>query len=304
MRQLPRRAGEHPSLLEGLFRRLRELAGRPGHEGGLREALEDIIEELDEEEEERRFSEEERGILLNVLSFGELRVDDVMVPRTDIRAVGVEAGIGEVVQALRTAAHTRLIVYGDTLDDVLGIVHVKDILEYWGDGVDFRLDKVVRPVLMVPPSMRALDLLAEMRSSGMHIAVVVDEFGGTDGLVTIEDVVGEIVGDIGDEHGDGLSAPLLVEQPDGSVEADGRVDLEDLERLLQVRLLEEDERDEADTVAGLIFTLLGRVPSRGEVVRHPSGLVFEVVEADPRRIRRVRVHRGEAAATALAHDAT
>ncbi|MDF1585360.1 hemolysin family protein [Marinimicrococcus flavescens] len=299
MRQLPRRESEPQSMLEGLFRRLRELAGRSEQEGGLREALEEIIEELDEEDE-RRFSEEERGILLNVLSFGELRVDDVMVPRTDICAVSVESGIDEVVRALRGAKHTRLIVYRDTLDDVVGILHVKDILEFWGDGVDFQLEKVVRPVLVVPPSMRVLDLLAEMRSSAMHIAVVVDEFGGTDGLVTVEDLVAEIVGDIGDEHG-GLSAPLLVEHPDGTVEADGRVDLEDLERLLQVRLLEADERDEADTVAGLIFALLDRVPSRGEVVRHPGGLVFEVVDADPRRIRRVRIHRGEAASAATGH---
>ncbi|MDX6749260.1 transporter associated domain-containing protein [Geminicoccaceae bacterium 1502E] len=299
MRQLPRRESEPQSMLEGLFRRLRELAGRSEQEGGLREALEEIIEELDDEDE-RRFSEEERGILLNVLSFGELRVDDVMVPRTDICAVSVDSGISEVVRALRGAKHTRLIVYRDTLDDVVGILHVKDILEFWGDGVDFQLEKVVRPVLVVPPSMRVLDLLAEMRSSAMHIAVVVDEFGGTDGLVTVEDLVAEIVGDIGDEHG-GLSAPLLVEHPDGTVEADGRVDLEDLERLLQVRLLEADERDEADTVAGLIFALLDRVPSRGEVVRHPSGLVFEVVDADPRRIRRVRIHRGEAASAATGH---
>lgn len=293
MRQLPRRESEPSSMLEGLFRRLRELAGRSEQEGGLREALEGIIEEIDEEDE-RRFTEEERAILLNVLSFGELRVDDVMVPRTDICAISVEAGLGEVVSALRNAKHTRLIVYRDTLDDVLGILHVKDILEFWGDGAEFRVEQVVRPVLMVPPSMRVLDLLAEMRSSGMHIAVVVDEFGGTDGLVTIEDLVAEIVGDMADEHG-APSSPLLLEHADGSVEADGRVDLDDLERLLQVRLLEEDERDEADTVAGLIFALLDRVPGRGEVVRHPAGLVFEVVDADPRRIRRVRIHRGEAA---------
>jgi CBS domain containing-hemolysin-like protein len=146
----------------------------------------------------------------------------------------------------------------------------------------------MRPILVVPPSMRVLDLLLEMRATRNRMAVVVDEFGGTDGLVTIEDVVEQLVGELEDEH-DRTTAPKLVENPDGTIDADGRVDLEALEERLGLELLAEDDRDEADTLGGLILFLVDRVPTRGEVLTHPNGLQFEVVEADPRRIKRVRI---------------
>jgi magnesium and cobalt transporter len=292
---------EHPaSLLRALTDRLRELARRRDGNGTLRDALEEFIEE--HEEERDGFTEQERALLLNALSFGELEVADVMVPRPDIKAVEVGAGLAEVVGAMRRANHTRLPVYRETLDDVAGIVHVKDLLAYWGDGAAFDLEKILRPVLFVPPSMRVVDLLLQMRDTRVHMAVVVDEYGGTDGLATVEDLVEEIIGEIQDEH-DKILPPRLMETAEGAIEADGRVDIEELEERLGLRLLEEDHRDDVHTVGGLLFTLLDRVPTRGEIVRHPAGVEFEVLEADPRRIKRVRVltrpaTAPEAAATA------
>ncbi len=289
MRQLaPRREEPPPSFFESFLRRLREITW-PGEaeNGNVREALGGLIAEA-EQEAGAAFSEEERALVRNALSFGELRVDDVMVPRADIKGVEATADIGTVVGAIRQAGHSRLVVYRGALDDVLGAVHIKDLLPFWGDGESFSLERVVRPVLVVPPSMRVIDLLLEMRASGNHVAIVVDEFGGTDGLVTLEDLVAEIVGELQDERDRALQ-PEIVANPDGTIDAVGRADLDELEERLGVQLLPEDERDEADTLGGLIFTLVDRVPARGEIVRHPSGIEFEVLDADPRRIKRVRI---------------
>ena len=280
-----------PTLLQGLLMRLRLVSGRRNGEGStLRETLEELIEEQDGEAGATSdgISDEERTLLLNALSFGELQVRDVMVPRSDIKAIEAGADIGAVVTAMREAAHTRLPVFRQNLDDVLGMVHIKDILPYWGDGEGFRLEDVVRDVLFVPPSMRVLDLLLQMRDTKVHMAIVVDEYGGTDGLATIEDLVEEIVGEIQDEH-DKILPPQVVELPNGSLEADARVEVEELEKRLELELLDEERREYVDTLGGLLFMLLDRVPSRGEVVRHPSGVEFEVLEADPRRIKRVRI---------------
>jgi magnesium and cobalt transporter len=294
VKQLAKRESPQPSLLDSLIRRIRELAWRSENEaGGLRDALEELIVEA-EGEGAMAFSEEGRELVRNALGFGELRVDDVMVPRADINGVAVGASLPEVVATMRTARHSRLVVYRDHLDDVLGIVHLRDLLPFWGDGAAFSLEQVMRPLLVVPPSMRVLDLLLEMRETRKRIAVVVDEFGGTDGLVTIEDLVEELVGELADEH-DRAGHPKLVENPDGSIDADGRVYLEELEEKLGFPLLEGEDRDEADTLGGLIFTLVDRVPARGEIVTHPGGVEFEVLDADPRRIKRVRIRRVPAA---------
>ena len=288
MKQLARRE-EPPSLLESLLRRLRELAtGESG--GGLRATLEELLEE-EENDEREQFTNEERVLVLNALSFGELRVDDVMVPRADVRGVEVNASLHEVVERIRTANHSRLLVYRETLDEIVGLVHIKDLLPFWGDGEAFRLADVMRPALVVPPSMRVLDLLLEMRQSRAHMAAVVDEFGGTDGLVTVEDLVEEILGDLHlqDEHATNAQ-PRLEEAADGVIDADARVDLEDLESRIGQELLGEPERDEVDTLGGLIFALVDRVPAKGEKVAHPAGLTFEILDADPRRIKRVRIH--------------
>lgn len=288
MRQLARRE-DSPSLLEGLLRRLRDLASGDNEQATLRDTLEDLLEE-EQNDPQTQFTAEERALMLNALSFGELRVEDVMVPRADIKAVEVHAGLHEVVTAIKNAGHTRLLVYRETLDEVVGIVHIKDLLPFWGDGEAFDLATVMRKVLVVPPSMRVLDLLLEMRDRHTHMAAVVDEFGGTDGLVTIEDLVEEILGEINDEHTDAAD-PQIAENGDGSILADARVYLDELEQRLGLALLDEPERDEVDTLGGLIFTLVDRVPSQGEVIHHPAGLDLEIVEAEPRRIKRVRIRQ-------------
>jgi CBS domain containing-hemolysin-like protein len=199
---------------------------------------------------------------------------------------------------MREAMHTRLPVYRNTLDEVIGMVHIKDMLPFWGDGEAFQLERIKREILFVPHSMRVLDLLLQMRDTGVHMAIVVDEYGGTDGMVTIEDMVEEIVGEIQDEH-DKILPPRITELPDGALEADARVEVEDLEKQLGLSLLDEERREDVDTLSGLIFTLLDRMPARGEVVHHPAGIDFEVIDADPRRIKRLRILRRTPSGAAL-----
>jgi CBS domain containing-hemolysin-like protein len=278
-------------MLEGLLRRLRELASGESHNGGLRETLEDLLEEPDTGTGPEQFTAKERELLLNALSFGELRVEDVMVPRADIRAIEKGATLPDIVTAMREAGHSRLLVYRETLDDVVGLVHIKDLLPFWGDGELFDLETVMRPVPVVPPSMRVLDLLLELRRSQTHMVAVVDEFGGTDGLVTVEDLVVELLGEIHDEH-TAEEPAQLVRRNDGGFEADARLELDELEQALDCELLAEDERDEVDTLGGLIVTLADRIPEAGEEVHHPAGFVFHVLDADPRRIKRVWIKRG------------
>jgi magnesium and cobalt transporter len=292
MRQLPA-SGRDASLLHGLFTRLRDLTGRRNGEGhSLRETLEELIEEnVGEERHDRaEFSDEERTLLLNALSFGELQVRDVMVPRSDIKAIEVDADLAAVVAAMREAMHTRLPVFRRNLDEVVGMIHIKDMLPFWGDGEEFKLEAIMRDVLFVPPSMRVLDLLLQMRDTAVHMAIVVDEYGGTDGLATIEDLVEEIIGEIQDEH-DKILPPQLLEVGDGAFEADGRIEVEELEQRLGLELMGPERREDVDTLGGLLFMLLDRVPARGEIVRHEAGVEFEVLDADPRRIKRVRIVR-------------
>jgi CBS domain containing-hemolysin-like protein len=279
------------SLLQDFLTRIRLLpGGRENDSHSLRETLEELIEEHEGDDGDALagLSEEERTLLLNALSFGELQVKDVMVPRSDIAAVEVGSDLGAVVQTMREATHTRLPVYRRALDEIVGIIHIKDLLPFWGDGADFSLEAIVRDVLYVPRSMKVLDLLMQMRDTGVHMAIVVDEYGGTDGLATIEDLVEEIIGEIQDEH-DKILPPQLVHLPDGHLEADARVDIEELEQDLGLELLEAERRADVDTLGGLLFMLLDRVPARGELVDHPAGIRFEVLDADPRRIKRVRI---------------
>ncbi|HJO68232.1 MAG TPA: hemolysin family protein, partial [Rhodospirillales bacterium] len=228
-----------------------------------------------------------RTLLTNILELRGSTVRDVMVPGADIVAVDAEAPLADVIQAMTLAGHSRLPVYRETLDDAIGMVHIKDVVAWRGQDTAFALSKIVRKVLFVSPSMQVLELLLEMRVTRSHMALVVDEFGGVDGLVTIEDLVEEIVGEIEDEHDRALE-PRLIERTDGTLDADARVTVETLETRVGP-LLGEDEREDIDTLGGLIFSLAGHVPIRGELVGHPSGLEFEVLEADPRRIKRLRV---------------
>jgi CBS domain containing-hemolysin-like protein len=237
-----------------------------------------------------RMEPEERAILFNLVRFGELRVADVKVPRADIVGIDASLGIEDLVRIFREQFHSRLPVYRGSLDHVIGMVHVKDLLPFWGRNDGFDLRKVLREVLFCPASMPVLDLFVRMRQRRIHMAVVVDEYGGTDGLLTIEDLVEAIVGEIEDEH-DEVERPLLTEVGAGVIEADGRAPLADLEAKLGVDLLPEERDESVDTVAGAVVALAGRVPQRGEIISLAGVLVIEVIEADARRAKRVRVRR-------------
>ena len=277
----------------GLWQRLRHRIKPRSGEGSLREAIEEIIEEIEESEgedgEPGGIGDHERLLLGNILKLRHLTAYDVMVPRADIVAVEASTTFQELLALFQREGHSRMPVYRDTLDDIVGFVHVKDLLAYVGDQAAFRLAAVKREVLIVAPSMLALDLLLEMRRSRRHMALVVDEYGGIDGLVTIEDLVEQIVGEIEDEH-DLESAALLQTRADGSIVADARVPLEQFEALVGPILSDEEREDDLDTLGGLVVSLAGRVPARGELFKHPhSGMTLEVVDADPRRLRRLRV---------------
>ena len=248
-----------------------------------------VLEELIEEREEAEvpIDDDERILLANILELRSRTIRDVMVPRADITAIRREASLAEVIKTLTRDNHSRLPVYGDNLDDAVGMVHIKDVLAWRGRDEDFSLANIQRRILFVSPSMQVLELLLEMRAQRSHMALVVDEFGGVDGLATIEDLVEEIVGEIEDEH-DLDNEPQLVRNADGSFTAAARVTLDMLEGLTGTAIPEED-REDIDTLGGLIFSLAGRVPIRGELIRHPSGLEFEILDADPRRIKSLRV---------------
>jgi CBS domain containing-hemolysin-like protein len=274
------------SPLQSLKNWLRNLRrGRNGET--LRETIEELIEET-ETEDNAPITEDESTLLRNILQLRNLTAYDVMVPRADIAAVPVDIELAELVQTMSTKGHSRLPVYRETLDDVVGMVHIKDVLTCLTGDQPFDLKSILREVLFVAPSMRALDLLLQMRLARIHMALVIDEFGGIDGLTTIEDVVEEIVGEIQDEH-DVEQGPKMLARPDGSLIADARTTIEEFERRVGPVLSEEEREQDIDTLGGLVFTLTGHVPTRGESVTHPSGIVFEVIEADPRRVRRLRV---------------
>ena len=283
-------AAETPSLSKTILSWLRGLGGARSGDATLREGLELLIEE--HANQDQPIDPDERLMLMNILKLSELRVEDVMVPRADIIAVEHESTLDEVLSVVRKELHSRTPVFRETLDDVVGMVHVKDILVRVSNGSDFNVDRLLRDTLFVPPSMPARELLLKMRKSRIHMAIVVDEYGGTDGLVTIEDLVEEIVGEIEDEH-DVEEGPLLVEGPEGTLEADGRAPIEQLEEILEQDLLESDRDEDIDTLGGLVFSLVGRVPRIGERVRHPGGTEFEVLDADARRVKRLRVWRHE-----------
>src|SRR6185437_4086090 len=284
--------GHHPPLLKRLMQMLR---GEDPSSAAIRESLEEMIEESDRTEPE--LSQQERVMLGNLLSFGELKVSDVMVPRAQIVAADEETPLAELMSLFREAKHSRLPVYRENLDDPTGLVHVKDVLTLLEPEKSdvYRLNassiaRIKRPILFVPPSMRALDLLLKMQASHTHLALVIDEYGGTDGLVSIEDIIEEIVGDIADEHDD--EAPAFRRDGEDFI-ADARLELEDFKNETGVDLATSEAGEGVDSLGGLVASLAGRVPQRGEIIAHPSGYEFEVLEADPRRIKRLRIRLGE-----------
>jgi CBS domain containing-hemolysin-like protein len=273
-----------------LKRMSQALRGR--HADAIRNSIEEAIEESERQNPE--LARRERVMLANLLKFGEMRVDSVKVPRADIVAVDETISICELIAKFREAQHSRLPVYRESLDDPIGLIHIKDVLglgELGPDGImrwpDVPISQVKRDILVAPPSMPASDLLVKMQTTQIHLALVIDEYGGTDGLVSIEDLVEEIVGDIGDEH-DVDEAPHLTKLSDGGYEADARLDLEDFTEQTGISLQLSNAEEDVDTLGGLVVALIGRVPQRGEIVSH-NGIEFEVLEADPRRIKRLRL---------------
>ncbi len=267
---------------------------------------------------ETGFSPEERAMLRNILGLRERRVEDVMIPRADIVAVQQDIALGELVKVFEGAGHSRLVVYNDTLDDPAGMIHIRDLIVFMASraavnaqinarrrkpfpaGLDFKAvdlsvslssTGIIRKILFVPPSMPAIDLLAKMQATRIHLALVIDEYGGTDGLVSIEDIVEQIVGDIEDEH-DEDESPAVVRQPDGSFLADARASLEDVTMTLGPDFDVGEVADEVDTLGGYLVVQFGRVPVRGELIPGPAGFEIEVLDADPRRVKKVKIHRG------------
>lgn len=254
-----------------------------------REAIDAMIAAPSDEDDESPITPQERVLIGNVLKVHDRSAADVMVPRVDIIAFDIEWPFGELVKLLVEHGHSRVPVYRETLDDVIGFVHVKDVLAPVADRQrPVKLEAMLRKVLVVAPSLPVFDLLVQMRQSRTHIAMVVDEFGGIDGLVTIEDLIEEIVGEIEDEH-DVDETPISIERPDGSVIADARIPIEAFEEQYGTRLRQNGDSEEVDTLGGLVFTLAGRVPRRGEIIAHPAGFEFEVLDADPRRVKRLRI---------------
>ena len=277
------------SLFSGLLGWIRGVGGAQNGEDSVRNALEELIEER--EEAEVPIDEDERILLANILELRGRTIHDVMVPRANIAAVSRDSSLSELIDLLTKESHSRLPVYGETLDDAAGMVHIKDVLAWRGRDGDFSLSKIQRKILFVSPSMQVLELLLEMRAERSHMALVVDEFGGVDGLVTIEDLVEEIVGEIGDEH-DLDDNPKMISHPDGSFTADARVTIGTLEEMTGTEVTGGDTED-IDTLGGLVFSIAGRVPVRGELLHHSSGVEFEVLDADPRRIKFLRVLKPE-----------
>jgi CBS domain containing-hemolysin-like protein len=253
-----------------------------------REAIDAMIAAPSDHDEESPITPQERVLIGNVLKVHDRNASDVMVPRVDIIAFDIERPFPELIKLLIEHGHSRVPVYRESLDDVIGFVHVKDVLAPVADRRQAKLASMLRKVLVVAPSLPVFDLLVQMRQARTHIAMVVDEFGGIDGLVTIEDLIEEIVGEIEDEH-DVDETPISVERPDGTVIADARIPIDTFEEQHGTALRHNGDHEEVDTLGGLVFTLAGRVPRRGEVIPHPAGLEFEVLDADPRRVKRLRV---------------
>ena len=245
-----------------------------------REELTELLQEsLDDK---TSFDSHEGTLLQNFLGLRDTTAADVMVPRADIVSAALADGFDNIIQQMSDANHSRVPVYRDTLDDVAGIIHIKDLFANLRNDQTPEVESLLRPALFISPTIRLLDLLHEMRLRRRHLALVVDEFGGVDGLITIEDLVEEIVGEIEDEHD--TTAQLRFDQKsDGTAIVDARFEVETLEAITGP-LLNDDERDEIDTLGGLVFSLAGRVPGHGEVVRHRAGVQFEILEGDPRRI--------------------
>jgi magnesium and cobalt transporter len=280
---------------QSFFSRILHVLGRRGTEQTLRQSIAELVEEAGKTpqnpgEDLPELDRQERALIANILRLRGTIANDVMIPRADIVALRADLTLDETLQRLREEQHSRLPIFRDQLDDIIGMVHIKDVFAYIGRPEEFSLEKMLRRPLMVAPQAPVLDLLVQMRQARVHLALVIDEYGGVDGLITIEDLVETIVGDIADEHDD--EVPLVTERPDGTMDIAARLSIEDLEEKMGPVLTPEERASSIDTVGGLIFTLAGRVPAQNEIITHPSsGAEFQVLDADPRHILKVRVRR-------------
>ncbi len=257
-------------------------------EQSIEQEIAELIEEHDPEG--TQVGTEERSIVNNVLSLSESTVSDVMVPRTDIIAVEVDAPLSVLKKTIIDKGHTRTPIYKDSLDNVIGFVHIKDLLPYLGSKSKFNTSKIIREILYIPPSMKVMDLLVKMRDKRVHMALVLDEYGGTDGLVTMEDLMEEIVGEIEDEH-DTIEDAGIKKNSDGNFEVSARFLVSDLEKKLRTKLTSIEDSEDFDTVGGLLFFLLGRIPKIGDTVTHKSGYIFEILDADARKIKKILIKK-------------
>ncbi|MDE7546794.1 hemolysin family protein [Acetobacter fabarum] len=265
--------------------------------GGLRSSIAALVQQAAEagdesaaDGEKPELDRQERALIANILRLRNISADDVMVPRADIVAMPVSISLDEALAMMRRENHSRMPVYRDQLDDIVGMIHVKDLIAYVGTSEAFNLEPLLRQPLFIAPQIPVLDLLLQMRQRHMHLALVIDEYGGIDGLVTIEDLIETIVGDISDEH-DEPEAVLITPRPDGSYDVDARCPVEEFEQKIGPILTESEKEAEIETIGGLVFRMAGHVPARGEVLTHENGYLFRVLDADARHIRRVRVRR-------------
>ena len=249
--------------------------------------LNNILEDSDDKV--RSFTQEEENMLQNVIGFGTSRVEDCMVPRADIIGVDKDAKIKDVLKLFSDSNHSRIPVYRETLDDPIGMLHMKDLISVFTDDNfnEIKLENFLREILFVPPSMKSRDLLVRMQTSRIHMALVIDEYGGTDGLVTIEDLIEEIIGEIEDElFEEDLDRIKIFEN---HIDTYARTSIEEINNLIGKSLFTEDIDEEINTIGGLVFVLAGRVPQRGELIKHPLGFEIEITDADSRKIKKVRL---------------
>lgn len=233
-------------------------------------------------------SKQERVMLMNILKIDEILARDIMIPRAEIIALEESISFDEAIKIFVEGAHSRIPIYNEQLDNITGMLHIKDLVKYQTEN-DIKgnfIDSIKKDILHIPPSMPALDLLIKMQLTRLHMGVVIDEYGGVDGLITIEDVIEEITGEIEDEHDD-KDISMFIKLSPNTFEANARLSIVELEKISQIQLINED--DDTDTIGGLVATVAGRVPQRGEIIKHDSGIVFTILDADPRRIKMIKI---------------
>mgnify|MGYP001486004512 CR=1 FL=1 len=261
---------------------------QPSSNGSLKQSIETVLD--NELKDAEGISKHERLMLLNILKIDGIRSSDIMIPRADIGAVEINDGFKTVLDVFIKESHSRVPVYEKNLDNIVGMIHIKDLVRYQNKQKlesNFLIN-LKRDILEIPPSMPVLDLLLKMQMTRLHMGIVIDEYGCTDGLITIEDVIEEITGEIEDEH-DETNLPMLIKTSSNTFEASARVEIVELQKVTNINYLSERENDDIDTLGGLIFSIAGRVPQRGEIIKHSSQTTFEIKDADPMKVKSIKI---------------